>query len=80
MAKKKTIKRRSRSKKEKEEEKTICLLRSQLKTLFDEARSKGEVVCDAARDLIDEIDREYPKTKKKPKAKKNLKKRIKELF
>ena len=53
----------------KKKEEKLCMDKGQLKTLLDEARD-GDV-CDAAADLIKDIDKEFetPKKKKKKKQK-----------
>ena len=66
-------------KKGKKKDEKLCFTEGQIKTLLDEAR-EGDV-CDAAADLIDEIDEKFkePEEKKKKKPK-TLKQRIGGFF
>lgn len=60
-----------KKKKKKKEDKKLCVTKGQLKTLLDEAR--GGEVCEAAADLIKEIDEEFEIPKEIPLKKKKKK-------
>ena len=59
---------KKKKKDKKGEEKKICLLKGQIKTLIDEAREGG--TCENAADFIAKIDDEFEQPKEKKKKKK----------